>query len=259
MNASFANTVQHLESENVVGIVRGTDPVLRDQYVAFSGHWDHLGIGPAVGGDSIYNGALDNASGVANLLAMARAAAEGPRPRRSLLWVFVTAEESGLLGSEFFALNPTVPVANVVANLNIDGGNLLGRSTDFRLLGENKSSLGPQFAALIAGRGWRTSPDEHPERGYFYRSDHFSFARAGVPAVSIAAGTEYEGRPAGWGAQQQEAYTARCYHQPCDEYRADFDLSGAAQLAELVLEFGTAIANADALPAWNADAEFRRP
>jgi Zn-dependent M28 family amino/carboxypeptidase len=259
LNASFANTVQHLESENVVGVVRGTDPARRDQHVAFSGHWDHLGIGPAVNGDSIYNGSLDNASGVANLLAMARVAAQGPRPARSLLFVFVTAEESGLLGSEFFALNPTVPLAGIVATLNIDGGNLLGRSTDFRVLGDTKSSLGPRFAGLISGRGWRVSPDEHPERGYFYRSDHFSFAKAGVPAVSIAAGTEFEGRPAGWGTQQQEAYTARCYHQPCDEYRPDFDLSGAAQLAELVLEFGMALANGDALPTWNADAEFRRP
>jgi Zn-dependent M28 family amino/carboxypeptidase len=259
LNASFQNTVQHLESENVVGVVRGSDPTLRDQYVAFSGHWDHLGIGPAVNGDSIYNGALDNASGVADLLAMARVASQGARPRRSLLFVFVTAEESGLLGSEFFALNPTVPVANIVANLNIDGGNLLGRATDFRVLGDNKSSLGPQFGQLIGGQGWRISPDEHPERGYFYRSDHFSFAKAGVPSVSIAAGTQYEGRPADWGVQQEEQYTSHCYHQPCDEYRADFDLAGAAQLAELVLDFGVGLANAETMPTWNADAEFRRP
>ena len=259
LNASFRNTVQHLESENVVGIVRGSDPALRGQHVAFSAHWDHLGIGPAVNGDSIYNGSLDNASGVADILAVARAAAQGPAPRRSLLFVFVTAEESGLLGSEWFGLNPTVPVAGIVAGLNVDGGNLLGRSTDFRVLGDTKSTLGPQFARLIGARGWRISPDEHPERGYFYRSDHFSFAKAGIPAVSIAAGTEYEGRPEGWGAQQEEEYTSHCYHQPCDEYRPDFDLSGAAQLAELVLEFGLGLANGDTLPEWNADAEFRRP
>ncbi|HEU0013275.1 MAG TPA: M28 family peptidase [Longimicrobium sp.] len=259
LNAAFRNRVQHLESENVVGVVRGSDPALAGQYVAFSGHWDHLGIGPAVRGDSIYNGALDNASGIADLLAMARVASQGPRPKRSLLFVFVTAEESGLLGSEFFARNPTVPIASIVANLNIDGGNILGRSTDFRLLGENKSTLGPLFQRLIAPRGWVTSPDEHPERGYFYRSDHFSFAKAGIPAVSIAAGTRYEGRPPEWGLQQEEQYTANCYHQPCDEYRADLDLRGAAQLAELVLDFALALANADTLPEWNADAEFRRP
>jgi len=259
LSAAFRNRVEHLESENVVGVVRGSDAALASQYVAFSGHWDHLGIGPVVRGDSIYNGALDNASGIADLLAMARVAQQGPRPKRSLLFVFVTAEESGLLGSEFFARNPTVPIASIVANLNIDGGNLLGRSTDFRLLGENKSALGPLFQGLIAPRGWRTSPEEHPERGYFYRSDHFSFAKAGIPAVSVAAGTRYEGRPEGWGLQQEEQYTANCYHQPCDEYRADFDLRGAAQLAELVLDFGVALANAATLPEWNADAEFRRP
>lgn len=259
LSAAFRNTVQHLESENVVGIVRGADAALRDQYVAFSAHWDHLGIGPAVNGDSIYNGSLDNASGTADVLAIARAAAQGPKPKRSLLFVFVTAEESGLLGSEFFALNPTVPVASIVANLNIDGGNVLGRALDFRLLGENKSTLGPMFSALIQPQGWRTSPDEHPERGYFYRSDHFSFAKAGVPSVSIAAGTVYEGRPAEWGLQQEEAYTSRCYHQPCDEYRPDFDLTGAAQLAQLVLDFGVQVANGDRMPEWAADAEFRRP
>jgi Zn-dependent M28 family amino/carboxypeptidase len=259
LNAAFQNTVQHLESENVVGVVRGSDPALRDQYVAFSAHWDHLGIGPAVNGDSIYNGSMDNASGTADVLAIARAAAQGPAPKRSLLFVFVTAEESGLLGSEFFALNPTVPISSIVAALNIDGGNILGRSLDFRVLGENKSSLGPLFASMLQPRGWRTAPDQHPERGYFYRSDHFSFAKAGIPAISIAAGTQFEGRPAEWGLQQEEAYTSRCYHQPCDEYRPDFDLSGAAQLSELVLGFGLQLANGDAMPQWNADAEFRRP
>src|SRR5688572_20909045 len=257
LNAAFQNTVQHLESENVVGVVRGSDAALRDQYVAFSAHWDHLGIGPSVNGDSIYNGSLDNASGTADVLAIARAAAAGPAPKRSLLFVFVTAEESGLLGSEFFARNPPVPVANIVANLNIDGGNVLGRSLDFRLLGENKSSLGPQFAAMLQPHGWKTAPDEHPERGYFYRSDHFSFGKAGVPSVSIAAGTDYVGKPAGWGTQQMEDYTAHRYHQPSDAYRPDFDLSGAVQLSEIVLGFGRLLANVVSVPAWNADAEFR--
>jgi Zn-dependent M28 family amino/carboxypeptidase len=193
---------------------------------------------------------------VANLLAVARAAAQRPAPKRSLLFVFVTAEESGLLGSAFFAQNATVPVASIVANLNVDGGNLLGRTSDFRLLGDNKSSLGPAFAQMIRGRGWRVEPDDHPERGYFYRSDHFSFAKAGVPSVSIAAGNNFEGKPADWGEQQSEDYTAHRYHQPADEYRPDFDLSGAVQLSTLVLEFATQIANAPDLPRWNPDAEF---
>ena len=152
-----------------------------------------------------------------------------------------------------------MPIASIVANLNVDGGNVLGATRDFRLLGDTKSTLGPLFAQMIAGRGWRITADEHPERGYFYRSDHFSFAKAGIPAISIAAGTEYEGKPAGWGTQQQEAYTARCYHQPCDEYRADFDLSGAVQLSEAVLSYAMQIANGSEMPAWSPNAEFRRP
>ncbi|HEX9940009.1 MAG TPA: M28 family peptidase [Longimicrobium sp.] len=256
LDVGLRSTSRRMESENVVGVIPGSDPQLARQHVAFSAHWDHLGIGPAVNGDSIYNGAADNASGVANLLAVARVAAQRPAPKRSLLFVFVTAEESGLLGSGYFAQNPTVPVANIVANLNVDGGNVLGRTRDFRLLGDNKSSLGPAFAQMIGGRGWRVTPDDHPERGYFYRSDHFSFAKAGVPSVSIGAGKDFDGKPAGWGEQQSEDYTAHRYHQPADEYRPDFDLSGAVQLSTLVLEFATQIANAAELPRWNPDAEF---
>lgn len=257
LDIAFRNSVSNLRSENVVGVIHGTDPRLRDQYVAFTAHWDHFGVGPAVDGDSIYNGANDNASGTADLLAIARAAAARAAPRRSLLFIFVTAEESGLLGSKFFAENPTVPVERIVANLNVDGGNVLGRSRDLRVLGQDKSSLGPLLREFVRPRGMRLSPDEHPERGYFYRSDHFSFAKAGVPAVSIAAGTDVVGRPAGWGAAQLEDYTAKRYHQPSDEYRPDWDLTGAVQLSEIILGFGRHIANMSRIPTWNADAEFR--
>ncbi len=253
----FANTVQHLRSENVVGVVRGRDPKLGKEYVALSAHWDHHGIVPVVNGDSIYNGANDNASGVADVLAIARAAAGAPRPKRSLLFTFVTGEESGLLGSAYFAENSTVPVSQIVANLNVDGGNLLGRTRDLNVLGDNKSSLGPQLAAMVRADGMRLTDDLHPEAGYFYRSDHFSFAKAGIPAVSVGAGTDVVGRPAGWGAQQDDDYTAHRYHQPSDEYRPDFDLKGAVQLSEIVLRFGLQLANAPGVPSWNRDAEFR--
>jgi Zn-dependent M28 family amino/carboxypeptidase len=211
-----------------------------------------------VNGDSIYNGALDNASGVADILAVARAAAARPA-RRSFLFVFVTAEESGLLGSQYFAEHSTVPLDRIIANVNVDGGNLLGRSRDFRVLGDTKSSLGAGFAAMVQARGQRVTPDAHPERGYFYRSDHFSFAKGGVPAVSIAAGNEYDGHPEGWGLEQEEDYTAHRYHQPSDEYRPDFELSGAVQLAETVLDFGRMLADAAERPDWLPTAEFRRP
>lgn len=257
IDASMRNSLQHLEARNVVGLVRGIDPKVRDEYVVYSAHFDHLGIGPVVNGDSIYNGALDNASGVADVLAIAHAATEGVKPRRSQLFVFVTAEESGLLGSAWFGLNPTVPASRIIAALNIDGGNLLGRVRDLRVLGDTKSSLGPTVAEMVKADGIRISPDAFPERGYFYRSDHFSFAKVGIPAISIAAGEDIVGRPAGWGKQQGEEFTARRYHQPSDEYRTDFDLTGAAQLAGIVYRLGLQLGNAETVPTWNADAEFK--
>jgi len=251
------NSLQHMAANNVIGVVRGIDPKVRDEYVAYSAHWDHLGIGPVVNGDSIYNGAADNASGVASVLAIAHAAAEGVKPRRSQLFIFVTAEESGLLGSAYFAEHPTVPAAKIVAALNMDVVTLNGKVRDLNVLGDNKSSLGPALARMLGSEGMTISPDEHPDAGHFYRSDHFSFAKAGIPAVSIGAGADYVGRPAGWGRQQDDDYTAHRYHQPSDEYRSNFDLTGAAQLSEIVYQFGTMIGNAATVPTWNADAEFK--
>jgi len=257
IDATMRNSVQHMSANNVIGLVRGIDPKVRDEYVAYSAHWDHLGIGPVVNGDSIYNGAADNASGVATVLAIAHAAAEGVKARRSQLFIFVTAEESGLLGSAYFAEHPTVPASKIVAALNMDVVNLNGKVRDLNVLGDNKSTLGPELARLVRAEGIRISPDDHPEAGHFYRSDHFSFAKAGIPAVSIGPGVDYVGRPAGWGQQQADDYTAHRYHQPSDEYRPDFDLSGAAQLGDIVYRFGMAIGNANTVPTWNADAEFK--
>ena len=257
IDATMQNSVQHMAASNVVGVVRGIDPKVRDEYVAYSAHWDHLGIGPVVNGDSIYNGAADNASGVAAVLAIAHTASEGVKPRRSQLFIFVTAEESGLLGSAYFGEHPTVPASKIVAALNMDIVTLSGKVRDLNVLGDNKSSLGPSLASLVRAEGIRISPDAHPEQGHFYRSDHFSFAKAGIPAVSIGAGIDYPGRPAGWGQQQAEDYTAHRYHQPTDEYRGDFDLTGAAQLAEIVYRLGLSLGNAETVPTWNADAEFK--
>ena len=257
IDASMKNSLQHMSANNVVGIVRGIDPKVRDEYVVYSAHWDHFGIGPVVNGDSIYNGAADNASGVAAVLAIAHAAAEGVKPRRSQLFVFVTAEESGLLGSAYFGLHSPVPVSKIIADLNIDNPAILGRFRDLEVLGDTKSSLGPQLAAMVKPQGLRIVPDEHPEQGHFYRSDHFSFARVGVPAVDIKSGYDYVGHPAAWGRAQREEYTATRYHQPSDEYRSDFDLTGVAQLADIVYRFGISLGNAERVPTWNADAEFK--
>ena len=258
MDLSVASTINRVTSENVVGVVRGRDPRLSREYVALSAHWDHLGIGTPVKGDSIYNGADDNASGVATVLAIARASTVSPRPKRSLLFVFVTAEESGLLGSAYFAQNPTVPASQIAANLNVDAIHFLGRTRDLVVIGDTKSSLGPQLAAMIRPAGMRIIPDEHPERGYFYRSDHFSLAKVGVPAVSIEPGTDVVGRAQGWGSQQVEDYTNNRYHQPSDEYRPDLDLNGAVQIGDIVYRFARQLADAPTMPTWNANAEFRR-
>src|SRR3954462_430618 len=201
IDATMRNSMQHMAANNVVGVVRGIDPKVRDEYVAYSAHWDHLGIGPVVNGDSIYNGAADNASGVAAVLAIAHAAAEGVKPRRSQLFVFVTAEESGLLGSAYFGEHPTVPASKIVAALNMDVVNVNGRVRDISVMGDNKSSLGPTLAQMVRAEGITLSPDAHPEAGHFYRSDHFSFAKAGIPAVSIGGGDDYVGRAASWGLQ----------------------------------------------------------
>lgn len=257
LDVAFRSTVQHLESKNVVGVIRGRDKSLARQYVALSAHWDHFGIGPKVNGDSIYNGAVDNGSGVATLLAMARAAAHAPRMRRSLVFVFVTAEEAGLLGSSWFAQHPPMPDSDIVADLNLDVVTVLGKVRDLNVLGDDKSTLGPMLAHLIAANGMRIDPDAHPEAGHFYRSDHFSFAKAGVPAVSIGAGTDYVGKPKGWGVQQDDDYTAHRYHQPADNYSPAFDLSGAAQIGDIVLRFATALANSPVLPAWKPNSEFK--
>jgi Zn-dependent M28 family amino/carboxypeptidase len=256
---AIASTVERVNSENVIGVVRGRDPQLGKEYVALSAHWDHLGVGTPVNGDSIYNGAFDNASGVSTILAIARVAAgTQPRPQRSLLFAFVTAEESGLLGSAYFAQSPTVPLSQIAANLNVDETNFIGPTRDVILLGLNKSSLGSTLAAMLRPDGIRVMPEEHPERGSFYRSDHFSLAKAGVPAISIEAGTDVVGKPKGFGAQWLEEFNDKRYHQPSDEYRPDFDLSGSVQLGEIVLRFARRLADAPSMPTWNPGAEFHR-
>lgn len=258
IDMSLQNDVAHLKSNNVVGVVQGSDPKLASQYVLYSAHWDHLGIGPAANGDSIYNGAYDNASGVATLLAVARAAQQAPvKPKRSQLFAFVTAEEAGLLGSQYLGEHPPVPARDIIADLNMDEVNPEGAVRDLVVLGDTKSSLGPELAALVKPAGMRITPEAHPEAGSFYRSDHFSLARVGIPSVSINAGDDFVGKPAGWGKAHEEEYVAKHYHQPSDEYDPSWSLEGAVQVGDIVRRFGLELANQAQIPTWNADAEFR--
>jgi Zn-dependent M28 family amino/carboxypeptidase len=258
IDMSFANNVQKMSANNVIGVVAGSDPKLASQYVVYSAHHDHVGIGPAVNGDSIYNGAYDNASGVAAMLAVAHAAATAPsKPRRSQLFAFVTAEEAGLLGSQYFGEHPTVPARDIIAAVNVDEANPEGPVRDLTVLGDDKSSLGPELSAMLKPDGVRLSPDAHPEAGAFYRSDHFSMARVGIPSVTIGSGTDFVGKPAGWGKAHDEDYVAKRYHQPSDEYNPEWPFTGTAQIASVAYRLGTELANTSTIPTWNANAEFR--
>jgi len=246
-------------SANVVGILPGMDPQLRNEAVVFTAHWDHLGRDPRVppGKDGIYNGALDNASGCALMLAVARAATETP-PRRSLVFVFVTAEEQGLLGSKWFAQHPVVPAARIAADINADSVNKWGRTTDVGLLGLGKSSLDAVVRDVAAAQGRTVHGDPFPDRGAFYRSDQFELARVGVPVVHARGGPNYVGRPPGWGQQQHEEFERRDYHQVTDEYHGDWDLSGAVQDAQLDLIVGLRVANGQEMPQWTPGDEFEK-
>ena len=250
--------INRVQSANVLGLIPGSDPELKDEVVIYTAHHDHLGIGePNAEGDNIYNGARDNASGVAAVMAIAKALATLPdAPRRSSLIAFVGAEEQGLLGSLYYANNPTFAPGRIAANINYDNPNILGDTHDVTFVGLGKSSI-DQILELIAGeQGREVKPDQFADKGYFYRSDQFSLAKIGVPAMYLKPGTEYVDRPPEWGREQQEHYTNVHYHQPSDEYDDNWDFEGLIEDALLGYWTGLAIANADDMPQWNEGDEF---
>jgi Zn-dependent M28 family amino/carboxypeptidase len=250
------STISEERSPNVVGLLRGRS----DELITYTAHYDHLGIGAPVDGDSIYSGALDNASGVAVMLEVARAfaALEQP-PLRSVLFIATTAEESGLLGAHYYARNPLYPLERTVASFNLDGTNLFGRTRDVTPMGGDRSTLGSDLDAVLQRLGMRTTPDPFPERGYFFRSDHFPFALAGVPALWLRRGIDYMDHPPGHGQRLEEEYVARDYHQPSDRFREDFDLRGAVQAGQIYFLVGLRVAEAPGRPEWHSTSEFQRP
>ena len=254
----MTNKISKVKTANVLGLLPGSDPNLKDEVVLYSAHHDHLGVGePDKTGDKIYNGAIDNGAGCAQLLAIAKAFTELPqRPRRSILIAFVAAEEQGLLGSEYLAAHPPVPPGKIAANINYDGGNVLGKTADLTYIGLGKSSLDQVVEALAARQGRRVLGDQFPDRGFFYRSDQFNFAKIGVPAIYLDAGTDYLGKPKDWGKKQMEDYEENRYHQPSDEYDPKWTYDGMIQDAQLGFYAGLAIANNPKLPAWNPGDEF---
>jgi len=255
------NEVRRYATANVGGLLRGGDPKLADEVVVFSAHHDHFGVKPSPDGRrEIYNGALDNAAGVAQVLAIARAFAALPeRPRRSILFLALAAEEQGLLGSEYFVKHAPVPVSRLVANLNVDGGNVFGRTTDVGVVGLGKSSLDEHLAAAARAQGRSVTDDPFPDRGMFYRSDQFNFARSGVPALFPRAGVLYVGRPPDWGRERIDAWIERNYHQPSDDWDPSWDLTGMVDDARLLFRAGLSVADADVAPAWRPGDEFAAP
>ena len=246
-------------SPNVVGVLKGANS---SEAVAITAHWDHFGVrapqpGDAPDADRIHNGAYDNASGCAAVLTMAQALTRaGGRPARSIYFVFTTAEESGLLGSEYFASHPPLPMDRLAANINVDGANYLGRTKDIVMLGSDRSSLGTMFAELAKARGRIVGEDTHPERGYFFRSDHFPFAKAGVPALSLSEPKQFEGPNAAALLAQQEAYNGKDYHQPSDEYHSSWDFSGAAEDMKLLTALAWQVAAAPVMPTYTDGDQF---
>lgn len=255
-NVETSNEIREIQSANVLGLIPGSDPELKNELVVVTAHFDHLGIGREKNGDAIYNGALDNASGTAAALNLARVVASMPvAPRRSVLFTFVTAEESGLLGSKYYAQNPTWPVEKIAANFNIDGINIWGATNDLEMIGYGKNSLSDVAEAVAERRGRRIEPNKQVELGLFYRSDHFSFARIGVPAAFFKAGVDFLENAQGR-RRVKASYTSTRYHQPNDQFDDRWNLDGAVEDTRLILECLLRVANTDATPTWTPGDEF---
>ncbi|HVE56975.1 MAG TPA: M28 family peptidase, partial [Pyrinomonadaceae bacterium] len=259
-NIEINSELKRLDSNNVIGIWEGSDAKLKDEYVAYTAHWDHLGVGaPNDKGDTIYNGALDNASGVAQILAIASAFTKLPKdgqPKRSQIFIFTTAEEQGLLGAEWYARHPVVPLAKTVANLNIDGGNFYGLTKNYGALGAERSNLQDIIQSVLKDRNMTFLADNHPEQGYFFRSDHFPFAKVGVPALSIRNGDEYVGKTKEFSDALFAEFNSKHYHQPSDEFREDWQFDGMVQTLDITMAIGMQISNSPQAPRYYETDEF---
>lgn len=254
--AAVESTVREVETMNVVGLLPGT--TRPDEVLTITSHYDHFGVGEAVDGDSIYNGAYDNASGTAVLMEMARAvSATASTPERSLLFIATAAEEQGLLGGAWYAQSPLFPLDRTVAEVNVDGANLWGETDDVIVHGSERSELGAFVQRRADEMSLTIMPDAEPEKGFFFRSDHFPFALAGIPSLYFEHGRSYRGRPAEWGDSIQTEYTALNYHAPSDEFSPDFVFDGAVQQGRLALLVTLDIANATGWPNWFDGSEFK--
>ncbi|WP_043114366.1 M28 family metallopeptidase [Solimonas soli] len=256
-SCTIDNKIREVQSHNVIARLEGSDPALKNEYIVYTAHWDHLGRQDGLP-DPIFNGAADNASGTAGLIAIAKAYKALPAPpKRSVLFLSVTAEEQGLLGSQHYATHPLYPLTRTLANFNTDVLNTWGRTRDINVIGYGQNTLEDVFAGYAARQGRVVVADTEPEKGHYYRSDQFEFAKQGVPALYVERGTEVIGKPDGYGRAKRDAYTANDYHKPSDEVKADWDLSGGAQDMQLLFETGYAVANGSEWPTWKGGSEFK--
>lgn len=259
LTGSVSTTIRAFETSNVVARIEGSDPKLKDEAVLYSAHHDHLGIGsPDSTGDAIYNGAVDNASGTAVVLEIARAwMSTTPRPKRSAIFAMVAAEEQGLLGSAWFARTPAIPAGRIVLALNFDAIFMIGRVRDVTMIGVERTTFHTTAERVTNGMGLTIVPDQDPPQGFYYRSDHFPLAKAGILAFSVDGGNEVAGKPAGWGRGKADEYREKSYHQPSDEIAGDWDWSSGVQMGELGYWLGWEAANAASVPNWMPGEEFR--
>ncbi len=256
VSTSLSNTLVRSNSANVIGRLPGVDR--SDEYVLYMAHWDHFGLDPNLEGDQIYNGAFDNATGTSGLLELARAFASlDPRPSRSLLFLAVTAEEQGLLGSAHYAQNPVYPRPKTVAAINMDGMNVDGPMRDITVIGYGSSELDDYVEQAAAEQGRTVRSDPEPEKGFYYRSDHFPFAKEGVPALYTDAGVDHLEHGEAWTMERRAEYTAERYHKPSDEYDPSWDLTGALDDLRLLFIVGYHLASSDVFPNWREGTEFK--
>ncbi|MES2427959.1 MAG: M28 family metallopeptidase [Bacteroidota bacterium] len=258
LSATVKTKVVFNKSHNVIAKITGSKRP--DEYIIYTAHWDHLGVGkPDAKGDTIYNGALDNASGTAAILEIARAfkAMKSP-PERTVIFLSVTAEEQGLLGSEYYGENPIYPTERTVANLNIDGINNFGKTKDVTIAGSGQTELEDYLKAQLAKDNRYLAPETHPEAGHYFRSDHFSFAKAGVPSITIGNGNDVVGKGKDYGKKMEDDYTAVRYHQPADQYDATWNLDGELEDVELIFQIGKRLAFETSFPQWKDGSEFKK-
>ncbi|MDB5010566.1 MAG: Aminopeptidase [Mucilaginibacter sp.] len=256
LSAGISNQLKYAMSHNVIGVLKGS--ARPEENIIYSAHWDHFGIGRAIKGDSIYNGAVDNASGVAALLSIAKAFKQaGTKPQRSIVFLAVTGEEQGLLGSEYYATHPIYPLNKTVANLNMDALGFYGETKDIAITGKGQNELEDEVTAEAEKQGWHIVGDKKPGAGSYYRSDHFNFAKVGVPALDINNGIESIAHGAEWGKKQAKGYNDNDYHQPSDSYTSAMDAGGMAQIANMLYNIGNKLGNETTFPGWKQGSEFK--